>query len=56
MINQRRLDYGCGPFCAYTVFIKPRDDTTCYLSNNHVTGSVEIGHLGFVFGIDVGDV
>ena len=43
-------------FCVYTVFIEPKDDTACFSSNNDATITVVMGHLTFVFGIDVGGV
>ena len=47
IMNNDSLTSLCGPFCAYTVFIEPADDTTCYSSNNDVTGSEDIGYLAF---------
>ena len=48
MSNERHLDYWVRAFCAYTVYLKPRDDKTCFLSNNDVTGTEVIVQLAFV--------
>ena len=47
--NKRHLDETICVFCAYTVSSRPRENTTRLLGNKDVTGTVETGHLMFVF-------
>ena len=59
IMNNEKLTsfkYSIWAFCEHTVFIEPKDDTTCFSSNNDVELTVKMGHLDFVYGIDVGDV
>ena len=43
-------------FCAFTVFIEPRDDTTCFSNSSDVTGTVEMGLPAFILSLNVDDV